>query len=70
MTLALLLSGSVIVETIFAWPGLGRRLFLAVEARDIPVVLAGTALTAGLMIIGSTIADFLHGAVDPRVRHG
>jgi len=68
ITLALLLSGSVIVETIFSWPGLGRRLFLAVDARDFPVVVAGTALTAGLMVVGNALADVLHAAVDPRVR--
>jgi len=70
ITLALLLSGSVIVETIFSWPGMGRRLFLAVSSRDFPVVLAGTVLTALLVVIGNLIADLLHAAIDPRVRHG
>lgn len=70
LTLALLLSGSIVIETIFAWPGLGRRVYLAVAARDFPVVLAGTALTAGIMIVANALADLLHAAVDPRVRHG
>lgn len=67
-----LLSGSLIIEVIFAWPGLGRLTFGAILARDYPLILATTAL-AGLMVVaGNFLADLLHAAADPRVRlrHG
>lgn len=63
-----LLSGSLIVEVIFSWPGMGRLTYEAVKAYDFPLVLAGTALAGTLVVVGNLIADLLHAAVDPRVR--
>jgi peptide/nickel transport system permease protein len=65
-----LLSGSLVTEVVFAWPGLGRLSFEAILARDYPVVLATTALSAVLVIAGSLLADLLQGWADPRLRHG
>ena len=65
-----LLSGSVIVEQIFAWPGLGRLYFDAVQARDYPVVLGLTFLTAVATLAATFAADVLYAAADPRVRYG
>jgi peptide/nickel transport system permease protein len=67
-----LLSGSLIIEVVFAWPGLGRLTFGAVLARDYPLILATTALAGLLVVVGNLLADLLHGAADPRVRlrHG
>lgn len=64
-----LLSGSVIVEQIFAWPGLGRLYFDAVLARDYPVVLGLTFLTAVATLVATFAADLLYAAADPRVRY-
>ncbi len=64
-----LLSGSVIVEQIFAWPGLGRLYFDAVLARDYPVVLGLTFLTAVATLAATFAADLLYAAADPRVRY-
>ncbi len=65
-----LLSGSLITEVIFSLPGLGRVGFEAAIARDYPVILAGTALSAALVIGFNFLADVVHAAVDPRVRLG
>ena len=64
-----LLSGSVIVEQIFAWPGLGRLYFEAVLARDYPVVLGLTLLTAAATLVATFAADLMYAAADPRVRY-
>ncbi len=68
ITVSLLLSGSVIVEVIFSWPGIGLTMYRAMLQRDYPVILAGTALTACLVVAGNLIADLLHWWLDPRVR--
>ncbi|MCB1054406.1 MAG: ABC transporter permease [Acidobacteria bacterium] len=70
MSLPSLLNGTLVVEVVFAWPGLGRLLFDAATARDFPLILAGTAFGALLVIAGSLIADVLHRFADPRLRHG
>ena len=69
MSIPGLLNGVLVIEVVFGWPGLGRVMFDAFQGRDYPVVLAGTALTAALVILGNLLADLLHRAVDPRVRH-
>lgn len=63
-----LLSGMLIVEAIFAWPGLGGLTFAAYAARDYPTILATTAVSGMLVVLGSLAADLLHAALDPRVR--
>ncbi len=62
-----LLGGSVLIETIFSWPGLGRLYFYSLSNRDYPVVLGLTTLTALLTLGGSLLADFLYALADPRV---
>jgi peptide/nickel transport system permease protein len=68
LSLPALFSGAVFVEAIFAWPGVGRILVEAVQARDYPVVLAATTISAALVVVGSFIADGLVALADPRVR--
>ena len=68
LSLAFLLSGTLAVEVVFSWPGLGRTIFDAINARDLPVVLATTALTATMVALGSFAADLLLAWADPRVR--
>jgi peptide/nickel transport system permease protein len=69
LSLPALFSGTVFVEVIFAWPGMGRVMVDAVGARDYPVVLATTTIFATLVIIGNLLADALYLAADPRLRH-
>jgi peptide/nickel transport system permease protein len=68
LSLPFLLNGTLVLEVVFSWPGLGRTTFQAILARDYPVILAATALTGSLVVIGNLLADLLHAAVDPRVR--
>jgi ABC-type dipeptide/oligopeptide/nickel transport system permease component len=63
-----LLSGALITEIVYSWPGLGRVTLAAIATRDSPVVLATTAVSALLVIAGNLLADLLHAAADPRVR--
>ncbi len=69
LSLSGLLSGSLLTEVVFAWPGVGRLNFDAILARDYPVVLATTALSALLVVAGNLLADLLQGWADPRLRH-
>lgn len=68
LSLPALFSGAVFVEAVFAWPGVGRVLVEAVQARDYPVVMAATAVSAVLVVAGNTLADLLAAWCDPRVR--
>ncbi|MGB5160481.1 MAG: ABC transporter permease [Thermoanaerobaculia bacterium] len=68
LSLPLLLSGALVVEVVFSWPGLGRLTFDSILSRDYPVVLATTALTGVLVVVGNLLVDLLHGVTDPRVR--
>jgi peptide/nickel transport system permease protein len=61
-----LASGSVLIENVFAWPGLGTYFVQAVLARDVPVVMGLALLASGLTVTGSLLADALAGAADPR----
>jgi peptide/nickel transport system permease protein len=68
LSLPALFSGTVFVEVIFAWPGVGRVMVGAVGARDYPVILATTTIFASLVVIGNLLADALYAVVDPRLR--
>lgn len=62
------LGGLVIVENVFAWPGLGQLVLSAVYARDFPVVQSGLVVVALLFIVSNLVVDLVQGMVDPRVR--
>jgi len=64
-----LIGGSIIMETVFAWPGIGRLAYQAVLARDYPVVMTINTISAVLVLIGNFIADLLYAIVDPRIRY-
>lgn len=63
-----LISGSVIIETIFSWPGIGRMAYEAILARDYPVVLTINFIAAVLTLAGTFLSDVLYMVVDPRIR--
>jgi len=68
LALPFLLTGAVLIETVFAWPGMGKLAADAVFSRDYPVVLA-CALAASVMVVaGNLAADVLYAAADPRIR--
>jgi peptide/nickel transport system permease protein len=68
LSLGSLLSGIVIAEVVFSWPGLGRLTFEAILGRDYPLVLATTAFAAVMTLLANLMADVLHALADPRVR--
>ena len=63
-----LIGGSVIFETIFAWPGMGRLGYEAILNRDFPVILTLNFIAAVLTLIGTLISDVLYVAADPRIK--
>ncbi|HEX8273021.1 MAG TPA: ABC transporter permease [Longimicrobiaceae bacterium] len=67
--LPFLLSGAVLVETIFSWPGMGRLIVDAIFQRDYPLVMATSFVIAAIVIFGNLISDVLYAVVDPRIRN-
>ena len=63
-----LLTGAVLVETVFAWPGMGKLAADAIFRRDYPVVMAAAICASGLVVLGNLLADVLYAVADPRIR--
>ena len=63
------MSGAVVVETVFARPGLGRTLLEAVVVRDVPVVLGVVLFIAAIYVIVTLLSDFAERLADPRLRN-
>jgi len=69
LTLPSVLSGAIILEQVFSWPGMGTLYFEAITYRDYPVILALTLMFSVLTLLGQLLADFLYAVVDPRVTY-
>ncbi|MHA6692197.1 ABC transporter permease subunit [Devosia sp. A449] len=69
LSLSSLLSGALLVETVFAWPGLGRLMFEAVGSRDFPVLMGGFLFATIIVMIGNFVVDLLYTYLDPRVSY-
>jgi peptide/nickel transport system permease protein len=65
----LILSGSLLFEIVFSWPGMGRLAITAINARDYPLMMALFVISSFLGILGTLMVDILYGWVDPRVRY-
>ncbi len=65
-----LLSGSIIVETVFSWPGVGRLTIQAILARDYPLVQGCVLVIALGYVFANLLVDCLYACVDPRIRYG
>jgi peptide/nickel transport system permease protein len=68
--LAALITGAILVETVFAWPGIGQLIYQGIVFRDFPVVQAVVLLTAGLVTSVNLLVDILYAYLDPRIRYG
>ncbi|MGV8039106.1 MAG: ABC transporter permease [Thermoanaerobaculaceae bacterium] len=68
LSLPFLVSGSLLVEVVFAWPGMGQLLLQAALARDIPLLMGGTLVGAAAVVLGNVLADVSVALLDPRVR--
>jgi len=69
LQVGLLLSGAILTETIFSWPGVGNWLVHGVQSRDYPVVQGGILLIATIVISVNLLVDVLYGVINPRIRH-
>ena len=67
--LPFLFSGTVFIESVFAWPGMGKLIVDAIQQRDYPVIMGGSLIFANMVVIGNLIADMLYAVVDPRIRY-
>ena len=70
ISFGLLLSGSVVIETVYSLPGMGRLLANAVFGRDYPLIQGGLLVTAAVLVLLNLVVDLLYAVVDPRVRYG
>ncbi len=68
LSLGFMLSGTVVIETVFSWPGMGRLIVQAVPGRDFPVIQAGVFVFAVIFVVINLLVDVLYTVVDPRVR--
>ena len=69
LQVARLASGSVIIETVFAWPGVGRLAVQALVARDFPVVQLVVIMVAAMVLLANLLADIAYAVADPRIRY-
>ncbi|MHB8644240.1 MAG: ABC transporter permease [Thermomicrobiales bacterium] len=69
LRLPILLGGTIIVETIFAWPGMGQLAIAAVQARDYPVIMALNLITAVMILACNLMADIIYAVIDPRIKY-
>lgn len=69
LQVGLAISGAIVVETVFAWPGVGRLMIQSIEKRDFPVVQAAVVLFAFFFVTINLIVDIIYGFLDPRIRY-
>ena len=67
--LAYLVSGAVVVEQVFAWPGMGRLTYEAARSKDYPIVMGVVVVSSLLLIVSYLVRDVAYAVADPRVRH-
>ena len=68
INLVIMVNVAVVVETVFAWPGIGRLLYEGIAFRDFPVVQATVILGGGMIVIVNLLVDILYAVIDPRIR--
>src|SRR5262249_42901384 len=68
LQLGALVGGSVVVETVFAWPGVGWLMIQSMEARDLPVIRAAVLVLAGFIVLINLAVDLAYTLLDPRIR--
>jgi peptide/nickel transport system permease protein len=68
INLGLLLGGTVVTETVFSWPGVGRLIVQSVSQRDYPVIIAGVFIISLIFVVVNLVVDMIYAFLDPRVR--
>jgi len=69
INLVIMVNVAVVVETVFAWPGVGRLLFEGIAFRDFPVVQATVLLGGVMIVVVNLLVDILYAVIDPRIRY-
>jgi dipeptide transport system permease protein len=69
LQVGVLLTGAILTETIFAWPGIGKWLIDSISRRDYPTLQGGILMIASAVILVNLLVDILYGAINPRIRH-
>jgi ABC-type dipeptide/oligopeptide/nickel transport system permease component len=69
LQIGLAISGAIVIETVFAWPGMGRLIIGAVSNRDYPVIQMAVLLIAVSVVVVNFLVDILYGVLDPRIRY-
>jgi peptide/nickel transport system permease protein len=69
INLVLMVNVSIVVETVFAWPGVGRLFYEGIAFRDFPVVQATVLLNGAMIVVVSLVVDVLYAVIDPRIRY-
>jgi ABC-type dipeptide/oligopeptide/nickel transport systems, permease components len=67
-SLGFIFSGAILIEMVFAWPGMGTLMYQAISNRDYPVVMGCTMILGVFVLMANTLADILYAVVDPRIR--
>jgi len=68
LDIGIFMSGVVVVESVFGWPGVGQLMWQAIQALDIPIIMGVTTVAATFIIVGNLVADLIAPLVDPRIR--
>jgi peptide/nickel transport system permease protein len=68
LDIGIFMSGVVVVENVFGWPGVGQLMWQAIQSLDIPIIMGITTVTAVFIVLGNLMADLLSPLIDPRIR--
>ena len=68
LDIGIFMSGVVVVENVFGWPGIGQLMWQAIQSLDIPIIMGVTTVAAGFIVLGNLIADMIAPLIDPRIR--
>jgi peptide/nickel transport system permease protein len=68
LDIGIFMSGAVVVESVFGWPGIGQLAWLAIQRIDIPIIMGVTLVAAVAIVIGNLLADLTAPLIDPRIR--
>jgi len=68
LDVGIFMSGVVVVENVFGWPGIGQLMWQAIQSLDIPIIMGVTIVAAAFIVLGNLIADLIAPMIDPRIR--
>ena len=69
LSIPTLIGGTVVIEQVFSWPGLGTLMVFSIQSRDYPTIMGITVVVAFVVMIGNMLIELLYGVLDPRIRY-